>query len=728
MFNGWKAKSYEAADMAKLQQKIDELEGSDRQLSGYMAKLVVLIALGMSVFHIWTAGFGVIPEQGLVHLLLALILTYLIYPYKRGSGQTFIPWYDLLLTLLACLAGWYMLTHFKEMASRSGDPTGMDIVIALIIVMLVLEATRRVLGLPLVILVLVFMAYALIGYRTVPFSVHLIPTSIIHAGYEWQDLLTKLNTDNGIFGMPIYVSSTYVFIFILFGAFFEVTGAGRMFIHFALSLLGSFRGGPAKAAVVGSGMMGSISGSSVANVVTTGTFTIPLMKKVGFASRTAGGIEVAASSSGQLLPPVMGAAAFIMAETTGIPYWDIAKSAIIPSILAYLAILVMVHIEALKRNIQGLPKSELSPLRQVLSNKGFLFLPIIGLIYYLSQSFTPTKAAYIAIVMIVLLAWFVSSMERRGGAGFGLALIVVALAYGCHVWFNLPMEYTTAGLVCLLVAMSAYVVRRKLRNREPMQFGFMEGLAALELGARNAIGVAIACAAAGILTGVVTMTGLGSNLSNVILSLSQADLFLGIDPIYPVLLFAMVASMILGMGLPTTATYIVLSAVMAPPLVEIGLSLMAAHLFVFYYGILADDTPPINLPAYAAAGIAKSEPVQTGLQGFKYDAGALLLPFAFALNPHLLLQVPDASWYVTAWAICTAMVGIIAFTTFIQNYMLRPLYRLERLLVLASALLLLHASLWTDLTGMLLMALVYARHRMGGTSGPIRKQTAEQRR
>ncbi|CAM3741882.1 TRAP transporter permease [Marinicrinis lubricantis] len=696
---------------ATIQRKIDELEGSDRNLKGFWALLALILAAAMSIFHLYTAGFGMLPEQGVVHITFALVLVFVIYPYRKGTGQRSIPWYDLIIAAAALFVGIYMFTQFKDMALRSGNPNEMDTLVAFLIVGLVLEATRRVLGLPLMILALIFIIYGLIGYRTTPWLDGIIPEAIIHAGYDLTTLVTKLNTNLGIFGTPIYVSSTYVFIFILFGAFFDVTGAGRMFINTALSLLGPFRGGPAKAAVLASGAMGSISGSSVANVVTTGTFTIPLMKKVGFKSKTAGGIEVAASSSGQLMPPIMGAAAFIMAETTGIPYWDIARSALIPSLLAYTAILVMVHLEALKRNIRGIPKGELIPVREVLLNKGFLIFPIGGLIYYLSQGNTPTKAAYMAVIMILFMAFFASSMIKRGKTGYALSLVVVAVAYLLHQFglFGLfgidriSFEYTIVGLICFAIAIIGVALRNRAKEKEPLQFGWRETLQALELGAKNGISVAVACAAAGILVGVVTMTGLGSNLSALILKLAGSDFFMGIDPLYPILVAAMIASMILGMGLPTTATYIVLAAVMAPPLVGVGLSLMAAHLFVFYYGILADDTPPINLPAYAAAGIAKSEPVQTGVQGFKYDSGALLLPFAFATNPYLLLMVEDASPWRTLWAIITALVGIIAFSSFIQNYFKRRYFWYERLAALCSALLLIHSQVMTDIIGIALL-------------------------
>lgn len=691
-----------------IQQKIDELEGSDRTLSGSMAKLVLILAICMSLYHLYTAGMGSLPEQGVIHLTFALMLTFLYYPYKKGTGQTKIPWYDFLLSLIALGIGMYMIVFYKDMAIRAGNPNALDTLAAFFIVGLVLEGTRRVLGLPLMILALLFIGYGMIGYKTTPFLDGIIPEAIIHAGYDLTTLVTKLNTSMGIFGTPIYVSSTYVFIFILFGAFFDVTGAGKMFINFALSLLGPLRGGPAKAAVIGSGAMGSISGSSVANVVTTGTFTIPLMKRVGFRSKTAGGIEVAASSSGQLLPPIMGAAAFIMAETTGIPYWDIARSAMIPSLLAYTAILFMVHIEALKQNIHGIPKSELSPVFKVLAEKGFFIVPILGLIYYLYQGNTPTKAAFIAVMMMILLAGFAKWMESYRLAGYALSFAVVAVFWGLHRFgllglfgiHSIRMDYTIIGLVCVAVAIVGVALRKTVKEREPLRFGVREVIRALELGAKNGISVAIACAAAGILVGVVTMTGLGANLSSLILRITESQVFFGIDPIYLVLFATMIASMIMGMGLPTTATYIVLASVMAPPLVEVGLSLMAAHLFVFYYGILADDTPPINLPAYAASGIAKSEPIQTGIQGFKYDSGALLLPFAFATNPYLLLM-GDGSVMQTVWAVCTALVGIIAFSTFIQNYMIIQYRWYERLAALISSLLLIHASSLTDVLGMI---------------------------
>ncbi|WP_240666687.1 TRAP transporter permease [Longirhabdus pacifica] len=693
----------------EMQRKIDELEGSDRQLRGILAISVAIIAIAMSLFHLYTAGFGVISEQRVVHLSWALIIVYLLFPYKKGTGQTTIPWYDLLLAGVALFIGSYKFINFSELAARSGDPTTFDTVVSFALILLILEATRRVLGLPLMIIALIFITYGLIGYKTTPYLEWLIPEAIYHQGYDFVSLVTKLDTDEGIFGMPIYVSSTYVVIFIIFGALFDATGAGKMFIQSALSALGSFRGGPAKAAVVGSGVMGSISGSSVANVVTTGTFTIPLMKKVGFKPQTAGGIEVASSSSGQLLPPVMGAAAFIMAETTGLPYLEIAIAAIIPSILAYMAILFMVHIEALKHDIKGIPRKQLTPLKMVLSLRGFLAFPIVGLIYYLMQGFTPTKAAYIAIIMIILLGLFSSWMENYKGMGYLLSLLVVFVAFGFNVFGNLPSEFAITGAICIGISIIGMVLRSRFKEeakQDRLHFGWREFLAALEVGAKNAVSVAVACAAAGILVGVVTTTGLGVSLSTIIVGIAELDLSvnlfgleLGVDPIYAVLIAAMVACMIMGLGLPTTATYIVLAAVMAPALVDVGVSLIAAHLFVFYYGILADDTPPINLPGYAAAGIAKSEPVKTGVQGFKYDSGALLLPFAFVMNEHLLLQAEGAPWYETAWAIVTALLGIIAFSTFIQKHMIKPYSWIERLLALSTTILLINQSQLTDYIG-----------------------------
>jgi TRAP transporter 4TM/12TM fusion protein len=706
----------------EINRKIGELEGSDRSLMGWMALSVLFVAVGMSLFHLYTAGIDMFPrmQQNAIHLGFALTLTFLIFPIKKKLGQTSIPWYDLLLAGLGGLSGIYIVWISADILSRVANPTLLDTVMATVTVLLVLEATRRVVGKPLVILAFLFMLYAWLGDKTLPAFLggnYVLPDAINHFGFSWTGIFEFMYLSNeGLFGTPLTVSAQYVFIFVLFGAFLEVTGAGRMFIDFAMSLVGSFRGGPAKAAVISSGLMGSISGSSVANAVTTGTFTIPLMKKTGFRPHVAGGVEVAASSSGQLLPPVMGAAAFIMADFTGIPYLEIVKAAAIPALLSYTAILFMVHLEARKYNISGLPRTELTPAWKILATRGYLMLPVIALITLLVLRLTPILASFMAIVGALTIALFSYRMQRHFGKGFLVSLLFIGSAYAAHLLFGLNEYVALVAAGSLLFALLWLLLGKRFDGEKQTKFGWRELIAALELGARNSLSVVTACATAGILTGVVTMTGLGPILSGMIIDLANNQLIL-------VLLFTMFACIIMGMGLPTTATYIVLAAVMAPALVEVGIPLLAAHLFVFYYGILADDTPPINLPAYATAGIAQANPVQTGIQGFKFDMGALLLPFAFALNPILILQADDATFGQTAWAVTTAFIGIIAWSTFIQSYLMTRYGWVERILVVASALVLINQTLWTDAVGIGLFTVVillqwFKNRRMGANQLP----------
>ncbi|WP_234031457.1 TRAP transporter permease [Lentibacillus cibarius] len=691
----------------EMNKKLDELEGSDRTLFGWMAAIVLTVAVGFSLFHLYTAGIDMLPrmQQNAVHLAFALTLIFLIFPYKKNLGQKKIPWYDLVLAALGASTGIYILIISEELVGKVGNPNTIDTTMSFVALLLVLEATRRVVGKPLVILATVFMLYAWLGDMYLPDFLGaraILPDAINHFGFTWNEIAEFMYLSNeGIFGTPITVSAQYVFIFILFGAFLEVTGAGKMFIDLAMSLVGSFKGGPAKAAVVSSGLMGSISGSSVANAVTTGTFTIPLMKKTGFRPKVAGGVEVAASSSGQLLPPVMGAAAFIMADFTGIPYLDIVKSAAIPALLSYTAILFMVHLEASKFNLKGIPRKDLvSPFR-IFAGRGYLLLPIVAIIILLMLRLTPILASFMAIVGTITIALFSYRMQKNFGAGFLVSLLFTGAAYAAHLLFGLNEYVTYVSAGSLLLAMIWYAMGKKVDTEKQVTFGWKEFLTALELGAKNALSVVAACAAAGILTGVVTMTGLGPILSGLILDLANEQLFL-------VLLFTMLACIVMGLGLPTTATYIVLAAVMAPALIQLDIPVLAAHLFVFYFGILADDTPPINLPAYATSGIAKSDPIKTGVQGFKFDMGALLLPFAFVMNPMLILQDDTATWIQIALSIATAFIGIIAWSTFIQSYLFTKFGWMERILAVAAAIVLLNHSLLTDGIGVGLFAIIIA--------------------
>ncbi len=636
------------ATLEEIEEKIRSYEGGIRVPYGAWRALIAASALGMSLFHLYTAGWGIREAmiQRTIHLAFALFLVFLLYPAGKNAPKDRIPWYDILLSLAGVGVCVYIYTNYHALMIRAGAPTLSDLLVGSVALFLVLEATRRSVGLALVILASVFFFYAMLG----PW----MPGPLLHRGFSLSKIVEHLYlTTEGIFGVPLGVSATFVFVFILFGAFLEKTGAGTFFIDFALSVFGYMRGGPAKAAVVASGMMGSISGSSVANVVTTGTFTIPLMKKVGFAPHVAGGVEVAASTSGQIMPPIMGAAAFIMAEYTNIPYVQIIKAAALPAILNYCAILYMVHLEACKTGIQGIPREELRSPWSVLKEGGHHLIPVVGIIYMLLRGFTPLKAAFIGIMLAVV-----------------------------------------AGLL----------------NRGESRLKFQDIISALENGARNALSVAVACAATGFIIGVVTLTGLGLRLSSLIIHWAAGNLVL-------TLFFTMIASIILGMGLPTTATYIVLATITAPALVRMNVPLIAAHLFVFYFGCAADDTPPVALAGYAAAGIAQSEPVRTGVMGFKFDFAAFLLPFTFVLAPALIFE-GTGGWLETVHVFITACAGIMAFSACIQNYFTTTCTWWERIILLAVALVLIDPSWATDMigAGLLLLVLISQRTRQTNVS------------
>ncbi|MDQ0252852.1 TRAP transporter 4TM/12TM fusion protein [Evansella vedderi] len=715
-----------------------ELEGSDRHLRKGWAGIVLVVSVLMASFHLYIAGFGFLPGMGsreflVLHLTLGLVLVFLIFPIKRGLGQVTIPWYDCLIALYAVYIGFHIMTNQTATHILNRNPTDFDLFISFSLIVLVLEATRRVVGKPLVIIAGIFILYFFLG--------EYMPGQFYHSRGDLTRFLHEMGyTRTGIFGTPIYASALYVFIFILFGAVLESTGAGKMFIDLALRGFGRYKGGPAKASVVASGMLGSISGSSTANAVTTGTFTIPLMKRVGFKPHVAGGVEVAASSSGQFLPPIMGAAAFIMVEMTGIPYVDIIKSALIPAILCYVAILFMVHFEASKNNIRGMDKSELVSGKKLLVQQGYLIVPVLVLIYFLVfQGRSVFFAAFFAIMLLLVLAFFAHKFKERIGRSLIYAGVLFAIAFGMEFilgsmdqnfirWHSEIAMMVVLGTVLALV----FALMQKKYNIEaaPVRFGIKQLLEGFELAARNSLSVIVACATAGILIGVLQLSGLSTKFVRIVTGFS-ADLtalmpsFLVTDntQLYFALILSLFACLLLGLGLPTTATYIILAAIVAPVLVQLGLPVLAAHLFVLYYGVLADDTPPINLPAYATAGIAKAGPVRTGIQGFKYDSGALLLPFAFAMNPTILLLTDDP-WFMVVKSIITALLGIIAFSSFIQNWLLRDYTKVERIGALITALMLVHFHWITDIIGITIFAVIITTQYLSSKQNKQQSQIA----
>jgi len=625
-----------------------EGSGQQRQLTGRIAMVVIAcIAVGMSIFQLYTGFYGEMPgaKQLSIHLTFALVLCYLSYPFRQKWASGKIPWYDLILAVLAGGTAIYMFLNYEHVAYSVGRAAWYDLLIGGSVIVLVLEATRRSVSPMLPIICIIFLIYAYIG----PY----IPGDLAHRGFRVSRIIDHIYmTGEGLWGVPLRVSATFVFLFVLFGAFLEKMGAGEYLIDLSFASMGRFRGGPAKAAVVASGAMGSISGSSIANTVTTGSMTIPLMKKVGFKPHAAGAVEVAASTNGQLMPPIMGAAAFIMAEMIGISYFEIVKAAIIPAILSYTAIFSIVHLEAIKENIRGLTKEETPPLLKTLFSGIHYLIPLFVLIWLLLVWFwTPTTSA----------AWSILT---------AIGVIVLNNLYRHYVTF--PRKERGGDEI---VQGSAYAAYQQNPANYALRRTLYEIFSSLEAGARNMAGIAAACASCGIIIGVVTLTGLGLKMATLISAAAGNSLFLA-------LLFSVFACIILGMGLPTTATYIIMAAMTAPAILHIsdnlglGLPIIAVHLFVFYYGIVADDTPPVGLCAYAAAGIAGSDPIKTGLKSFRLDLAAFTLPFMFIYNPKLLMINTNAMELAYILPMC--ILGMFCWSVFIQGYWLVKTYLWER--------------------------------------------------
>ncbi|MFW5790038.1 MAG: TRAP transporter permease [Bacillota bacterium] len=657
---------------------IEKEIASMRNIRGFWAKFAAFIAIAVSTFHFYTSGFGLLIsfEQRSVHLALLMVLAFVMYPFK-DSDKDKVPWYDILLAALGSIACLYIFFNHHELAFRAGMPEQLDLIMGGIAILMVLEATRRSIGIALPIIASTFLVYAYLG----PY----MPGLLAHRGFSLQRIISHLYlTTEGIFGIPIGVSATFVFMFVLFGAVLEESGIGEYLIKVVFSGLGHQKGGPAKAAVVASGLMGMISGSSIANTVTTGSFTIPIMKKMGFKPEVAGGIEVAASTNGQFLPPIMGAAAFIMIEFTGLPYFEIIRAAFIPAILSYVAIFGIVHLQASKTGLEGIPKDELAPFFPTLIKGIYFILPIIGLVYLLViRRATALGSAYWAIIMALTVS----------------LLAKIFIMYWCKKNKVDREDLTPEKLPIDPTKESKNGI---FSNKELVISFFKELIGAFESGAKNMIGIAMACACAGIIIGVVTLSGLGLRMTSLILTLSRGNLFL-------TLVLTMFASLILGLGLPTTAKYIIVATLTAPALTRLGVPMIAAHLFILYFGVLADDTPPVGLAAYAAAAVAGSDPVKTGLLGFKFDLAAFILPFIFVYSPMMLMI--DVTWYKLIWIVITALIGMYAWSAGVQNYFFTRTRWWERIGLIGFAVLSTVPDIRLDVIGLTGIFLIYVTQR-----------------
>ncbi len=706
----------------------EEADSGRRHPHGPTGTLLLWVALGWSLFQLWYAsplpflfGVGVFndTEARAIHLAFALLLAFSAFPASRRSAVDYIPWQDWLFALLGAVAALYLVLFYAELADRSGAPILPDLITAALGMLLLLEATRRALGWPLVIVALVFLIYTFAGPH--------MPEVIAHKGQSLSKVLThQWLTTEGIFGVALGVSSSFVFLFVLFGALLEQAGAGNYFIRTAFALLGHMRGGPAKAAVVASATTGLISGSSIANVATTGTFTIPLMKRVGFPATKAGAVEVAASTNGQLTPPVMGAAAFLMIEYVGISYLEVIQHALLPALISYIALLYIVHLEALKANMQGLPRRTHATLLQKLTTTAAVvtLFCLIGLFVYYGIGWIREVAGDYAMLWIVamVVAAYIGllaiaarypDLEPDDGAevleqlpevgptvksGLHFLLPIVVLMWCLIVErFSPALSAFWATLLMIGIVLTQRPILAWLRGHyQPAQWqqGVRACIHGLIHGARNMVGIGVATAAAGIVVGTVTLTGIGQVMIEFVEFISGGNLLLA-------LLFTALICIILGMGLPTTANYIVVSTLMAPVLVAIAAThglvvpLIAVHMFVFYFGILADDTPPVGLAAFAASAIARSDPIRTGVQGFAYDIRTAILPFLFIFNTQLLMINIDG-WFEFLLVVSSAVVAMLLFAAATQGYWLVRSHRWESLLLLLVAFTLFRPGYWWD--------------------------------
>jgi len=697
------------------------IETGARSPSGWTKRLLIAVATVWSLLQLWVAsplpfeiGIGVFNDTELraIHLGFALFLAYAWFPARHHRSAT-IPLQDWLFALLAAASSIYLLVNYHALAGRAGAPTSGDLIVGCGGILLLLEATRRCLGRPLAVVALIFLAYTFAG----PW----LPDLLAHKGASLSRVVShQWLSSEGVFGVALGVSASFIFLFVLFGTLLEQAGGGQWFIQLSYALVGHLRGGPAKAAVLSSGFTGMVSGSSIANVVTTGTFTIPLMKKAGFSATKAGAIEVAASTNGQIMPPVMGAAAFLMVEYLNIPYTEVIRHALLPAVIAYIALFYLVHLEALKSGMPTVRQRHPQPLRQRLLGSALALTTVIittALLYWLFASLDTLFGSHAWLAASILLSTGYLALLYYGqrqhqsqsdesildpGSGIRAGLYYL-IPIGVLVWCLMVLRlspatsvfYATVSLTLIMLTQRPLLALLAGQRLMPaLRTGCAEWFDGLQVGARNMITIAIATATAGIVVGTVSLTGIGQLLGELIETLAMGSIML-------MLLLTALVCMLLGMGLPTTANYIVVSTLMAGVIAQLTanqglvIPLVAIHLFVFYFGILADDTPPVGLAAYAAAGISGADPIKTGLQSFYYDIRTVILPFVFVFNTDLLLiGVTHPLHYL--WTALTATLAMLLFVSALQGWMLTRLHWWQRVLLLLIALSLFRPGFWRD--------------------------------
>ena len=619
---------------------------------GVMGWIVTAIAVAFSLFHLYTSYAGILPalQHRAVHLTFVLVLLFLLFPTARGKLRSKLYFIDILLALVSIVMGVYIYTQYQELSGRQGLPNAFDVWFGFILTLLILESTRRVMGWPMPLVAVFFILYGFLGrYFPAPFT---------HGGLTFDEVFAGLFTTlEGIFGVALGVSSTYIVAFVIFGAFLTQSGGSEFFFNLAQSVFGTVRGGPGKVSVLSSSLFGTVSGSAVANVMVDGWLTIPMMKKSGFKAHVAGAIEAVASTGGQIMPPIMGAAAFIMAEILAVPYYKVALAAAIPALLYYVSLFIIIDLEAAKTGIAGLKRDDLPKFKEVMLSEGYLLIPLIALVLMLVALFySPMKASFYTILIIVFVSFFKPT---------------------------------------------ARMTPKKI-------------FAALKEAGINTISVASACACAGLIVGMFTLSGLGHKLSFILVQLSGGSLFL-------LLLFTAVCNIILGMGMPTTAVYIILATLAAPALIQLGVIPMAAHLFVFYFGCLSMITPPVCLAAYAAASLAESPPMKTGFAAWRIGLAGFIVPFMFVYGPALIMEGLGNHIVI---ACVTATIGCWALAISLEGYIFRSFPWWQRVFPFAAALLLIKPGIKTDIAGLIILLLfLIFQYKRSGRGADKRKAT-----
>ena len=647
------------------------------------------IAIAFSAFQVWMAAFHPLSSQVIraIHVGFVLLLIFTLYPpFGSHQGQLqrvgrTIGW---ALGVVGFATGMYQWVFEADLTLRAGELIALDWVVGIAAIALVFEAARRVMGLGLPLICAAFLAYAVFGQH--------LPGALAHRGYGLDQIVSTLGFGTeGIYGTPTYVSSTYIFLFILFGAFLEQAGMIRLFNDFAMGTVGHTRGGPAKVSVISSGLMGTINGSGVANVVTTGQFTIPLMKRFGYSPAFAGGVEATSSMGGQIMPPVMGAVAFIMAETINVPYLAIVKAAIIPAILYFVTAFWMVHLEAGRKNLLGLPKEECPNPWTAVRERWYLLLPLAGLVALLFSGYTPLFSGSVGLGLTVILIFGAAVVSGVTGTPLRV-LFWVLLGLACAGFLEFGVM-TFFIVTAVLVAITW--LRRIGGNTRAL------AVRALVDGARHALPVAVACALVGVIIGVINLTGVAAELGGYIIGIGRHSLFLA-------LLLTMLTCLVLGMGIPTIPNYIITSSIAAPVLLELGVPLIVSHMFVFYFGIMADLTPPVALACFAAAPIAREKGLKISMQAIRVAIAGFIVPYMAVYSPALMLQAGD--WVDTLWIVFKALVAIGMWGAGAIGFLFSPLTWWERVWAVVAASFLVVALPVTDEIGLALVAAFVAWH------------------